>query len=182
MNTFTGVVVKTLADGIVLNHDGVEKFLPVDELLGSTPEARLSALANFDGSELEVACLEQDPAMCSDGVCRPVVSMWAIEQARRAHERNEIIAAVKSWDKNGGGNATVVEIQPERGFCLVRPDGQSFVALLHVKDMAGGQDNLTANNERLSKQLKVGDKLPVALKEEPRVKNFRPAIRLKEKN
>lgn len=191
MDKFTGVVVKVLADGVVLNPlaaegaaSGTEHFMPVNELLGSTPEARLSALSKLTVDQhLQVASLSAvDPVQCSDAVSRPVASMWAIEQARRESERNATLEIVKAWAANGGGSATVVEVQAERGFCLVKPDGKSFVALLHVKDMSGGPANLDANNARLKNELKPGDKIPVALKEEPRIKNFRLAIRLKEKS
>ena len=129
---------------------------------------------------LRVAIINEEPVQsCSDGVWRPVASVWQIEAARRAHERTQIVESVKTWDKNGGGNATVIEVQAERGFCLVQPEGETFVGLLHVKDMAG---DLDANNARLTSQLKAGDKLSVDLKEEPRVKKFRPAIRFKEKS
>lgn len=178
MQKFNGVVSQIFADGIVIKSGDTEYILPVDELLGSTEESRQENLRSYaPGQEHEVALVAADPIACFDGASRPPVSVWKIERARREDERNATLQAVQDWAQKGSGFGHVVEVQPERGFCLVRPDGESFIALLHVKDMTGGQEQLTANNARLA-ELKVGDRLHVALKEEPRVKKFRPAIRL----
>lgn len=179
MQKFKGVVVQVFADSIVIAAGGVEYILPQDELLGSSQESRQENLKSFaSGQEHEVALVSSDPIACADGFSRPAVSTWLVERARREAERNAILQAVQVWSKKGNGFGRVIEVQAERGFCLVQPEGESFVALLHVKDMFGGQENLQVNNARLSGELKPGDRLPVALKEEPRVKKFRPAIRL----
>lgn len=187
MEKFTGVVVKIFDTGVVLVPKNAEEpgngyFLHVSELIGKDEALRQKAKDSLSiNDELRVAVINPDPVQsCADNVWRPLVSAWQIEAARRAQARSTVVDTVKAWHKKGGGTATIVEVQAKRGYCLLTPDGETFTGLLHVSDMVGGAPNAAANNTRLSKDLKPGDKIQVTLKEMPRIKKFRPAIRLME--